>query len=97
MFFNKKLISSTNKNLKKLNYLLEKNNINDLIYVLGNKKEIFKRNFLAGIFRGIGIGIGVTIITAILVYILQKIVKLNIPVIGEYIIDILNIIEKNKY
>jgi len=97
MFLSKKLISSTNKSLKKLNNLLEKNNINDLIYILGNKKEIFKRNFLAGIFRGIGIGIGVTIITAILVYILQRIVKLNIPVIGEYIIDLLNIIEKNKY
>lgn len=97
MFLSKKLISSTNKSLKKLNNLLEKNNINDLIYILGNKKEIFKRNFLAGIFRGIGIGIGVTIITAILIYILQRIVKLNIPVIGEYIIDLLNIIEKNKY
>ena len=34
-----------NKNLKKLNNLLEKNNINDLIYILGNTKEIFKRNF----------------------------------------------------
>lgn len=97
MFLNKKIVLNTNKNLKKLNNLLEKNNINDLIYVLGNKKEIFKRNFLAGIFRGIGIGIGVTVITAILVYILQRIVRLNIPIIGEYIIDLLNIIEKNKY
>lgn len=86
-----------NKNLKKLNNLLEKNNINDLIYILGNTKEIFKRNFLAGIFRGIGIGIGVTLLSAVLIYFLQKIVRLNIPILGEYIIDLLNIIEKNKY
>lgn len=56
-----------------------------------------KRNLIAGIFRGIGIGIGVTIITAILVIILQKIVTLNIPVIGEYIADIVEIVEKSRY
>ena len=46
---------------------------------------LYTSNFIAGIFRGVGIGIGVTIITAILVIILQRIVALNIPVIGEYI------------
>lgn len=50
---------------------------------------------MAGISRGIGIGIGVTLITAILVMLLQKIVTLNIPVIGEYISDIVEIVEKN--
>lgn len=68
---------------------------NGLIYC-GNKKEIIKRNLLAGIARGVGIGIGVTIITAILVMLLQKIVTLNIPVIGEYIADIVEIVEKSR-
>jgi len=64
--------------------------------LLGNKKEIIKRNLLAGIARGVGIGIGVTIITAILILLLQKIVTLNIPVIGEYIADIVEIVEKSR-
>jgi hypothetical protein len=55
-----------------------------------------KRNLLAGISRGVGIGIGVTLITAMLVMLLQKIVTLNIPVIGEYISDIVEIVEKNR-
>ena len=63
---------------------------------LWHKKEIFKRNLLAGISRGVGIGIGVTIITAVLVILLQKIVTLNIPVIGEYIADIVEIVEKSR-
>ena len=54
------------------------------------------RNLIAGIFRGIGIGIGVTVITAILIYILQKIVTLNIPIIGEYISDIVEIVERSR-
>jgi len=41
-------------------------------------------------------GIGVTIVTALIVWLLRKILMLNIPVIGEYITDIVNIVEKNK-
>ena len=62
----------------------------------GSKKEIIVRNLVAGIFRGVGIGIGVTVITAVLVFLLQKIVTLNIPVIGEYIADIVEIVEKSR-
>ena len=75
---------------------IKENNLHDLIYILGNKKEIIKRNFLAGIVRGVGIGIGVTIITAIIIYLLQKIVWLNIPVIGKFISDIAQIVENTK-
>ena len=77
--------------------IFQKSNIEDWSYILGNKKEIIKRNFLAGIARGVGIGIGVTIITAILIIILQKIVTLNIPIIGEYISDIIDIVQKSRW
>ena len=46
--------------------------------------------------KGIGIGIGVTIITAIIVLILRKIVMLNIPILGEYIADIVEIVQKSR-
>ncbi len=88
-----KVLSS---NIEKLTSILEEMNVHELIYILGNKKEIIKRNLYAGIFRGIGVGIGVTIITAILIFILQRIVTLNIPVIGEYIKDIVDIVEKSR-
>lgn len=79
-----------------LNDTLEKGNIVELSYLLGNKKEMIVRNLIAGIFRGIGIGIGVTIITALLVLLLQKIVALNIPVIGEFVSDIVDIVERSR-
>lgn len=83
------------KNVEKLNRMLQEQNIQELIYVLGSQKEMLKRNFWAGVSRGVGIGVGVTIITAILVIVLQKIVTLNIPVIGEYIAEIVEIVERN--
>lgn len=96
MFLNKEIYIMLNNSIKKLNKAIQDGNIHELTYILGSKKEIIKRNFLAGIFRGIGIGIGVTIITALLVIILQKIVTLNIPIIGEYIADIVEIVERSR-
>lgn len=91
-----KKINILSKSVEYLNKILQEGNFVELAYLLGNKKEMFIRNFLAGISRGIGIGIGVTIITAILVMLLQKIVTLNIPVIGEYIADIVEIVQRSR-
>ncbi len=80
----------------KLNTNKVRNDIIDLSEILGNWKLLIKRNLISGIFKGIGIGIGFTIITAIIVYLLQKIVRLNIPVIGDYLLDIINIVERKR-
>lgn len=85
------------KSIDNLIKVLQRSNIEEWSYLLGNRKEIIKRNFIAGIARGVGIGIGVTIITAILIIILQKIVTLNIPIIGEYISDIIDIVQKSRW
>ena len=89
-------INILSKAVEHLNKILQEGNFVELTYLIGNKKEMFIRNFLAGISRGIGIGIGVTIITAVLVLILQKIVTLNIPIIGEYIADIVEIVQRSR-
>ena len=82
-----------NNNIERLLKFLEKKNIEELVYLLGTKREIAKRNFIAGIFRGIGVGIGVTIVTAIIIYLLQRLVRLNLPGIGRFITDIVEIVE----
>ena len=90
--FYKKLnnkIDFISKQLKDFDIKLQRSNVHELIYILGNKKEIVKRNLLAGISRGVGIGIGITLITAFLIFLLRKVVALNIPIIGKYISDII--------
>ena len=98
-FFNKlknKKIEILNTSINNLIETFQKSNIEEWTYIFGSKKEIIKRNLIAGIFRGVGIGIGVTIITAMLIIILQKIVILNIPIIGEYIADIVEIVQRSR-
>lgn len=82
--------------LESLNYTLNKNRVLDLIELTGNTKKYFIRNFLSGITKGIGAGIGFSIITALIIYLLQKIIKLNIPVISQYISDIIEIVKKTR-
>ncbi len=90
-------LNKLNKNIEKLNKKIEESNILQLSYIFGNKSEIIKRNLLAGISRGVGIGIGVTITTTILIMFLEKIVTLNIPVIGKYVSEIIDVVEKRRY
>ena len=96
MFIKNKKINLLEKSIEQLNKVVQEGNFIELSYLLGNKKEMFIRNFFAGISRGVGIGIGVTIITAILVKKKQKIVTLNIPIIGEYIADIVEIVQRSR-
>ena len=64
-----------------------------------SKKDISRvfnaETFIVGLISGL-IGIGITIITAILVIILRRLVALNLPIIGEYISDIVEIVEKSR-
>lgn len=90
LFFMKDIL---NDNIERLLRFFEKKRIEQLIDILGSKMEIAKRNFVAGIFRGMGFGIGVTIVTAIIIYFLQRLVRLNLPGIGKFISDIVEIVE----
>lgn len=84
------------RKIKQLNEKMNQEKFMDLIEILGNPKKMFFRNFFAGIFKGIGIGIGFSVLTAVLIYFLQKLVRLNIPILGDYIADIIDIVQINK-
>lgn len=89
-------LKKINEKIDKINNILERSNIIELSYIVGSKKEILKRNLIAGIARGVGIGIGVTVVTAIIILLLRRLIMLNIPVIGDYIADIVDIVERSR-
>lgn len=96
MFGERKKKNILNEKLDQVNELLTKSKLEEISTIIGSKKQILVRNFLAGISKGVGIGIGFTIITAILILVLQQIVKLNIPIIGQFVADIMDIVEQTK-
>lgn len=100
MFFRKSKLNNNinllNKSIEKLNKVVERSRLYDIIEITENKRKLFTRNFFSGIFKGVGVSIGFYIITAIVLILLNYIVRLNIPVIGDYISDIVEIVELNN-
>lgn len=85
------------KRIEKLNKDLSEGRLYELVVNETNdQKSIFGKNLISGIGKGLGFGIGFYLITAIIIYTLQYIVKLNIPVIGKYISDIVDIVNTNR-
>lgn len=83
-----KLIATLNEQVQNLSFNMEKSQIADYILLLQRPRRLILMNLLSGISRGIGIAIGVTIFTSSAVYLLQYIGALNIPIIGDYIADL---------
>jgi uncharacterized membrane protein len=78
-----------------LSLAMDKMNIAEYVEFLRNPKRIIFVNFLGGLARGFGIGIGATILAALFVIILSRIVQLNIPIIGEFIAEIVKTVDSH--
>lgn len=96
MEINNKVFEALENNIENLNNNLTKNKLLEISEIIGSWKKLLWRNFISGISKGVGIGIGVSIVTAVIVIILQRIITLNIPVISQYIADIVEIVQMNR-
>ncbi|MGE5395978.1 MAG: DUF5665 domain-containing protein [Chitinophagales bacterium] len=66
----------------------EKMRLAEYVEMLENPRRLLYMNFLMGLARGFGMAIGFTILAAAVVWLLQKLVVLNVPVIGNFIAEI---------
>jgi len=62
---------------------------------VSNWKKLFFFEFLSGIVRGVGFSIGFSILGALLLYILRNIALTNLPVIGQFLAELVRIVENN--
>ncbi|MFD1426688.1 hypothetical protein JOD24_001080 [Kroppenstedtia sanguinis] len=72
---------------------MEVGEIADYVQLLNSPGRLILINILTGIARGVGIAIGVTLFTAMIVYFLQKLGALNLPVVGDFIAEIVRIVQ----
>lgn len=95
MFGSKAKFRILNKKLDKISLSMEKARIVDYVNYLENPRRMLIPNFLGGLARGFGAAVGFTLLAAVIIYVLQLIVRLNLPIIGEFISDIVGIVEDN--
>ncbi|HOL18325.1 MAG TPA: DUF5665 domain-containing protein [Bacillota bacterium] len=73
---------------------MEKFNIAEYIALLNNPRRYLLVNFMGGIARGLGIALGATLLAAVVIYFLQRLVMLNLPLIGDFIADLIKIVSE---
>lgn len=79
--------------IEELSLKMERMNLAEYMDMLNNPKRYLWINFTAGMARGLGVAIGVTILGALVVYFLQRVVLLNLPLIGDFIADIVRLVQ----
>ena len=78
-----------------LMFTMEKMKLAEYVDYLHNTRLMLINNFLAGVARGFGMAVGFTILGAILVMILRNLVVFNLPLIGDFIAEIVRIVNTN--
>ena len=87
-----RLIKAIESKVDRLAYSLEKSGIEDYLEYRRNTRKMLKSNFLSGLARGFGTAVGFTILGALVIWILQRAVFSNLPLIGDFVADIVAIV-----
>ena len=74
--------------------VLERMHLPDYVRYLQDHRRFYRMHFLGGIVRGIGSAIGFTILGAALVWLLQALAQRNLPVIGDFLADIVSVVQR---
>lgn len=81
------------ESLERLALWLERSKIAEYVELTRKPGRLIVLNLVAGISRGLGIAIGFTVLAGILLIILQRLVALNLPLIGNFIAEIVRIVQ----
>ena len=90
----KQSLDAIEERLIKVTNDLERTQIADYVTLMNRPFKLMWRNFMGGIARGVGSAVGLAFFATFVVWILQALGALNLPIIGDYIADIVRIVQK---
>lgn len=82
------------KTIDKLTEAVEKLRDERYLQIIQNKKKFLWYNFLTGAAKGLGLVVGSTLLLALFLWIVSQLI--TVPVIGEWIVDLINYIEQAR-
>ncbi|QKG84749.1 hypothetical protein GXN76_09865 [Kroppenstedtia pulmonis] len=89
----KERLQQLDRRLRELSRKMEMGEIAEYVQLLNSPRRLILINIFTGVARGVGIAIGVTIFTAVIIYGLQQLGALNLPIVGDYIAEIVRIVQ----
>lgn len=73
---------------------LERLRLADYIRYVDDRKRLMRSHFLGGLARGMGMAVGFTLLGAVLVIVLNRLAQHNLPIIGDFLADIVEIVQR---
>lgn len=73
---------------------LEQLHLAEYIAWAGDRRRMLRNHFLAGIARGVGMAIGFTVLGAALVILLRRLAEQNLPLIGDFLAQIVTVVQR---
>ncbi len=80
--------------LERLSIDMEKAQLKEYVNLMHRPWQLIWRNLISGLARGVGIALGFTFFAATIVYLLKFLGALNLPIVGDYIADIVRIVQR---
>ena len=88
-----RLIRSLEDKVGTLATSMERMKLAEYVALLNNPWRLFWVNFVAGLARGVGIAIGGSLLVALLLYLMSQIAVLNLPLISDFIAEIVRLVQ----
>lgn len=79
--------------IERLTDTLERMHLDEYLEFVSNRKRMLWRNLLYGMVRGLGFTLGFTVLGALVIVLLKNLVLENIPVIGDFLAEVIHAIE----
>ena len=72
---------------------LERPQLAEYLRYVQDTRRLMRTQFVSGLFRGMGMAVGFTILGAVLVMLLQALAQRNLPVIGDFLAQLVAIVQ----
>ncbi|MDA8234307.1 MAG: DUF5665 domain-containing protein [Clostridia bacterium] len=79
--------------LEELGLAMEKMKLAEYVELLNRPVRLLYINFIAGVARGLGMAVGFALLGALAIYLLKRLAILNLPVIGDFIAQLVRIVQ----
>jgi len=90
-----KQVKTLSSRIQQLSISLEKAKIMEYVNLMEDPKRLLALNFVAGLARGLGIAVGFSILGAVAILILRRLVVLNLPLIGDFIAELIKLVNRS--
>ena len=90
-----KRVSIAKEQLEKWLAAMERLRLADYLRYVDDRRKLFWNSFWSGIARGVGMASGFTFLGAILILILQDLARHNLPLIGEFLDEIMKVVQNS--